>query len=74
MPCMRMRTIPAALPALHDVLQPQSEVGEAGGNIAGLGSADAPAAPTAPVAAAQDLALYMPAPLPEEELHQSVHV
>ena len=65
---------PAALPALHDVLQPQSEVGEAGGNIAGLGSADAPAAPTAPVAAAQDLALYMPAPLPEEELHQSVHV
>ena len=63
-----------ALPALHDVLQPQSEVGEAGGNIAGLGSADAPAAPTAPVAAAQDLALYMPAPLPEEELHQSVHV
>ncbi|WP_057091967.1 Ig-like domain-containing protein [Comamonas thiooxydans] len=65
---------PAALPALHDVLQPQSELGEAGGNIAGLGSADAPAAPAAPVAAPQDLALYMPAPLPEEELHQPVHV
>ena len=65
---------PAALPALHDVLQSQSEVGEAGGNIAGLGSADAPAAPAAPVAAPQDLALYMPAPLPEEELHQPVHV
>ena len=65
---------PAALPALHDVLQPQTAAGEAGGNIAGLGSADAPAAPAAPVAAPQDLALYMPAPLPEEELHQPVHV
>ena len=65
---------PAALPALHDVLQPQTAAGEAGGNIAGLGSADAPAAPAAPAAAPQDLALYMPAPLPEEELHQPVHV
>ncbi|MDR0215581.1 MAG: VWA domain-containing protein, partial [Comamonas sp.] len=65
---------PAALPALHDVLQPQAAADEAGGNIAGLGAADAPAAPAAPVAAPQDLALYMPAPLPEEELHQPVHV
>ncbi|CUA99623.1 VWA domain-containing protein, partial [Comamonas thiooxydans] len=65
---------PAALPALHDVLQPQTAADEAGGNIAGLGSADAPAAPAAPVAAPQDLALYMPAPLPEEELLQPVHV
>lgn len=65
---------PAALPALHDVLQPQSELGEAAGNIAGLSSADAPASPTALAIAPQDLALYMPAPLPEEELHQPVHV
>ncbi|WEE79627.1 Ig-like domain-containing protein [Comamonas testosteroni] len=65
---------PAALPALQDVLQSRSEAGEAAGNIAGLGSADTPAAPTAPAIAPQDLALYMPAPLPEEELHQPVHV
>ncbi|UUC95406.1 Ig-like domain-containing protein [Comamonas sp. C11] len=65
---------PAALPALQDVLQSRSEAGEAAGNIAGLGSADTPAAPTAPAIAPQDLALYMPAPLPEEELQQPVHV
>ncbi|MFN3735517.1 VWA domain-containing protein, partial [Comamonas testosteroni] len=65
---------PAALPALHDVLQSQSEAGEAAGNIASLGSADAPVAPAEPAAAPQDLALYMPAPLAEEELHQPVHV
>ncbi|EED68512.1 Ig-like domain-containing protein [Comamonas testosteroni] len=59
-----------ALPALHDVLQSKDE---AAGDIVGLGSVQAPAAAVAPVAASQDLALYMPDPLPEEELHQPVH-
>jgi hypothetical protein len=72
MPCIRMRT---SLPrCLRCTMCCSPKRGGRGGNIAGLGSADAPAAPTAPVAAPQDLALYMPAPLPEEELHQPVHV
>ncbi|WP_407715680.1 Ig-like domain-containing protein [Comamonas testosteroni] len=60
----------ATLPALHDVLQSKDE---AAAEIGGLESAQAPAAAVAPVAVSQDLALYMPAPLPEEELHQPVH-
>ncbi|NIF86099.1 tandem-95 repeat protein [Comamonas sp. Tr-654] len=60
----------ATLPALHDVLQSKDE---AATEIGGLESAQAPAAAIAPVAVSQDLALYMPAPLPEEELHQPVH-
>ncbi|WP_211455748.1 Ig-like domain-containing protein [Comamonas sp. PE63] len=61
----------ATLPALHDVLQSKDE---AAAEIGGLDSAQAPSAAIAPVAVSQDLALYMPAPLPEEELHQPVHV